>query len=109
VRRYELRHCKSFLKSIGKKGPEQYLEDACAILPNLCDGKRLRPFRGFVFGFRLERFPDGFETNKPLFVWLFLTRRQKARVAVRNFSDRLLLAHMSPFALKAGLPFKRVA
>ena len=69
----------------------------------------LRPLWGLVLGFLLERFPDGFVTNKSLFVWLFLTRRQKACVAVRNFGDWFLLAHKSPFCIETGLSFKQVA
>ena len=81
----------------------QDLDDACAIRLNLCDGKRLRRF-GVLYS---ASFWNGSQTvskpTNPFSFGCFLTRRQKARVAVRNFGDRLLLAHMSPFALKPGL------
>src|SRR5437868_6515752 len=70
----------------------------------------LRPLRGFVFGFLLERLPDCFKTNEAFFVCRFLARRHKACVAIRNFGDWFLLAaHKSPFALKLGLSLKQVA
>ncbi len=57
----------------------------------------LRRLGRLVFGFLLERLPDGFIADETLFVRRFLTRRIEARLAVRNLGDWFLLAHRSPF------------
>src|ERR1700761_4122692 len=61
-------------------------------------GISLRLLWSLVLDFFLKRLPDGFKTDKPLFVCRFLARRQKARVTVRNLSGGwlLLAAHKSP-------------
>ena len=73
------------------------LNDPCSVAVDeigLRPRTNLRLLRRLVFGFLLERFPDGFVTDKPLFGRRQLTRRIKRRVAVRNFGGGFLfLAH----------------
>src|SRR5690606_33023458 len=64
----------------------------------------LRLFRRLVFGFLLERLPDGLEADEPLFVRRHRARRHEARTSVGNLGLLgLLLAHVSPLlAVKPG-------
>src|SRR5690606_30738407 len=64
----------------------------------------LRLFRRLVFGFLLERLPDGLEADEPLFVRRQRARRHETRTSIGNRGfGGLLLAHvLPPCVVKSG-------